>query len=199
MSSLQILTDWIPASPTGYIILGILAVLVIYLAYWLVYASVALTFWLTSEILRGTFFSLTIMHYTLWVVFVSAPIRLLFRDQSMGSISTNYGNNVKMCFYIFYPKVNEKKSSESRPAIERATRTEEMAAKTEISKYSSISKTKKISTQSKTKPAQEFFCSVCGEPFSTSMKRTLSIKGYTYCEGCGKRFEKVNGSPAPVH
>lgn len=208
MFNLQFLNHWMPTSPTGYIIAGILAVVLIYLTFWMVYGIVYLCYWLTSEILRGTFFGLSIMGYSLWVVFVSAPIGLLLRDETLGTISRKYGQNVKMAVFIFYPKLKEnaekraKKTQSHVPAKESSSkssisnsRSQELSVQTEIAKYSSIN-------HSATKPKITFqknayFCSQCGKAFTESMYDTLKVKGYTFCEGCGKRFNLVQNFPIP--
>ena len=191
MSYLEMMPKWIPNSPTGYIIAGFIAVLLIYLAYWIAYASVKISLWITSESLRITFYSLYLTHYSLFVVFVSAPIGLLFQRRSLGEIVDRYGANVKMAFFIFYPKVEEKIKKENQKISEAAPkhihhyhhhqidpRSEEIAAETEI-----------IFKKKPTQQSGKFFCTNCGDGFTPAMFVTFEQKGYAFCEGCGKRFE----------
>lgn len=206
MFTLQLLNHWMPTSPTGYIIAGILFVVLIYLAFWMVYGSVYLSYWLTSEILRGTFFGLTIMGYSLWVVFVSAPINLLRKD-TLGMIFHKFVENVKMTLYIFYPKLKEDENkkelalnfNEEKGPIQNPqnSRSQELNVQTEIAKYSSINQVRSNQPQTIFQK-NAYFCSQCGKGFTESMYETLKIKGYTFCEGCGKKFSFVNNAPIPL-
>ena len=199
MNLLDMMPRWIPNSPTGYIIAGFIAVLLVYLAYWIAYASVKISLWITSESLRITFYSLYLTHYTLFVVFVSAPIGLLFRHRSLGEIVDRYGGNVKMAFFIFYPKVEEKITKKDQKIAKSAPthihhyhhhqldpRSEEIAAETQI-----------IFQKRPTDQSGKLFCTNCGEGFTPAMFDTLKQKSHAFCEGCGKRFE-LNSKSIPT-
>lgn len=210
MFVIEFLSSWIPNSPTGYIIAGFIAVLLIYLAYWLVYSAVRLAYWLTSESLRITFFSLAVLHYTLWVVFVSAPFRLLFRQRTIGDVIDTYMANLKMTFFIFYPQVekeiNKRKKKVKAPAkhvhhhhhISHPKPNISKDIKEEISAETQIIHHKKPVSINPKHGSGKFFCTNCGDVFTSAMFETLNRKSHCFCEGCGKRFENIKGVPTPT-
>ena len=91
----------------------------------------------------------------------------------IGTVSDQYGKNVKMTLLIFYPKLKKEMKPITKKTITRTvdSRGHEITVQTEISKYSSLKNATSDATiriQDKSK----YFCTNCGENFTPSMLHT---------------------------
>ncbi|MHA1584806.1 MAG: hypothetical protein ACTSVU_01015 [Promethearchaeota archaeon] len=161
------------------VILGILAVIVIYLAFYLVYGLVKLSYFLTVNAFKISMFITYLSIYAPIVVFISAPIGLILRRQRFEDIMRSFGRNVKMSWFLFYPKKEE--SEEKKQGQKIVIKVEN----------SSVPKNSKQASNS-------YFCSDCGDPFTPAMIKLLYKNNKTFCENCGKKYKLENGKPVAL-
>lgn len=191
----------------------ILAVVISILAVWLTIEILKLTFWLVIEILKLTFLGLSILFITLIVVFITAPIGLIFNDESLSSIINNYVEQLKQIFQLFYPKLFTKaelqiqKLRQQQPKQpEQVIRKTPIVQKVKTTKSESITRNEEMQAQTviishpKNSSSNDlkFFCTSCGSEFTERMKDLLSQNSYSYCEHCGKKFNNENNLPIPA-
>ncbi|MHA1745055.1 MAG: hypothetical protein ACTSWW_03580 [Promethearchaeota archaeon] len=191
-------------SPVSYVIGIFLVVLSVYFALWLTYQSIRLTFWLGTEIVRASFFSVAITYYVIMAVFIHAPIVLIVRLKTWQEVTDSVVKNSQNIFRAFYPELDKKIKEEfdkhvhiqrkvngkHKPIIietkitPQTSRQEELEVQTEIISHPKTAK-------------KQFFCNNCGSAFSVKNLEVLNKKHETFCEQCGKHFTLKNGVPMP--
>jgi len=208
------LENWFLSGGIEVRIIGIiLAIVITILSIWLTFEILKLTFLLTIEILKATFMGLSIMFYTLIVVFITAPIGLISRGEDISTIVDNYLSNLKQIVHVYYPKLfKEEKHKRNyhhhrhqhhhQPRKYVVTRPKEMrTVRTKQPEYTSRSEELNSRTQIISYPknsinkSPKFFCTDCGEEFTPKMKDMLTENAYTFCEHCGRKFNKINNLP----
>ena len=185
----------------------IVAIVITILAVWLTVEILKLTFLLVIEILKATFMSISIMFYTLLVVFLTAPIGLILKEDNLSSIINNYFMNVKSIVNVFYPKlfkedknkqilqypVRQQRIIVKKPTVRRVMNAQQVENRSRADELNS--KTVIISHPKKKSDEGKFFCTDCGSEFTPKMKQMLKENSYAFCEHCGKKFHIVNNLP----
>ncbi|QEE15708.1 hypothetical protein DSAG12_01535 [Promethearchaeum syntrophicum] len=207
------LENWFLSGGLETRIIGlILAIVITILSIWFTFEILKLTFLLTIEILKATFMGLSIMFYTLIVVFITAPIGLISRGEDIATIVDNYLSNLKQIVHVFYPKLFKEETHKKiyhyhhqhhhQPRKYVVTRPKEMkTVRVNQPEYTSrseeLNSRTMIVSHPKTSSHNEvkFFCTDCGEEFTPKMKAMLTENKYTFCEHCGRKFNQVNNLP----
>ncbi|UYP47719.1 hypothetical protein NEF87_004004 [Candidatus Lokiarchaeum ossiferum] len=203
-------------------IVGItIAVLVSILALWLTFQILKLTFWSLAVFFRALFLGLAILLYTLILVFITAPIGMIFQGKNLLDIMNDYAENLKDIVYIFYPELEKwinKKIVKSAPV---ATVPIRQSLPVRIHPKRTIRPVKVVKPIVQSPPksrmnemdaktiivknpselqtsAAKFFCTDCGSEFTPIMSGLLQTKNTAFCQKCGKRFNYEHGLPVPA-
>ncbi len=184
------------------LIVGItIAVLIVILALWLTFEILYLTFWLLAVFFKGLFLGLAILIYTLIVMFLTAPIGLIFQRKSLAFMIHDYAEQLKNMVFIFYPKLQawvDKNITKSRhsaqvPVIVQATKP--------VIRRRTIRPVKTVKTQASVAPVK-----IVSKTPSTisrteeidaktvivrSAKSTPSNSAKFFCTDCGNEFTAI--------
>ena len=204
----NMLENWFTnGSVEARIISLIVAIVITILTVWLTVEILKLTFLLVIEILKATFMGISIMFYTLLVVFLTAPIGLILKEDDLSSIINNYFMNVRSIVHVFYPKLfKEEKNKQilqypvqhqriivKKPTSRRIVNTQQPDYASRADELNS--KTVIVSHPKRTSNEGKFFCTDCGSEFTPKMRKMLKENSYAFCEHCGKKFHIVNNLP----